>query len=371
MGITASRSGQFRMQGQQALAGLQAWAEDVNRAGGLRVSGPGALRTVTVVHHDDASRPDRVQLLTQRLIRDDQVDLVFGPYSSVLALAAAAVTEQSGKVLWNQGGASDRIYQQDYRWVVGILTPASEYLSGLPPLVLEAHPGAGSLAIVRSATGSFPKLVSDAVARRAAESGFSTLLVQEYHPAIADFSSAIDRLLDARPDLLLAVGRIENDLLMARQLAQRRPSLGAVAVVAAPIQQFYDALGPEVENFIGPSQWEPAGDGARDYGPTAAQVLDSLRRQSQLPLDYPMVQAYAAGLVAQRCIEAAQGLEQPALRAAADALDFSTFYGRFKIDPATGRQVGGSTVLVQWQHGRKVIVWPPERRQGGLVLPWR
>ena len=369
MGITASRSGQFQMQGQQALAGLQAWARDVNRAGGLRVSGPDSLRSVSVVHYDDASRPGQVKLLTRRLIMEDQVDLVMGPYSSGLAQAAAAVAEQYGKVLWNQGGASDRIYQQGYRWVVGILTPASEYLSGLPQLVLESRPEARSLAIVRAATGSFPKMVSDVVVGRAADLGFRTVLIEEHDPAIGDFSSTIDRLQDARPDLLLAVGRIENDLLLARQLVQRRPYFGVAALVAAPIQQFHDALGPDVEGFVGPSQWEPTGEYGGDYGPTAAQVLESLRQQSQLPLDYPMVQAYAAGLVAQRCVEVAGSLDQSALRAAAGVLDFATFYGRFKIDQTTGRQIGGSVVLVQWQQGRKVIVWPPEQRQGSLVLP--
>jgi hypothetical protein len=38
--------------------------------------------------------------------------------------------------------------------------------------------------------------------------------------------------------------------------------------------------------------------------------------------------------------------------------------------PVTGRQVGRSVVLVQWQEGRKVIVWPPEQRQGPLAYPW-
>ena len=83
-----------------------------------------------------------------------------------------------------------------------------------------------------------------------------------------------------------------------------------------------------------------------------------------------MVQAYAAGLVAQRSVEEAGILEPQALRSTANVLDFSTFYGRFKIEPATGRQIGRSVVLVQWQQGRKVIVWPPEQRQGKLVYPW-
>lgn len=371
MGIPVSQSGQFQMQGQQALAGLQAWAEDVNQAGGLYVGGPDSRRYLSVIHYDDGSRADQVRRVTQRLILEDRVDLVMGPYSSVLAQAAATVTEQYGKVLWNQGGASDSIYQQSYRWVVGILTPASEYLSGLPQLLRESHPEANTLAIVRAATGSFPKMVSSGMERQAAELGYRTVLLQEYDPTISDFSSIIDQIQDVHPHLLLAVGRIQNDLLLARQLAQRGPALGLAAVVAAPIQQFQDALGSHVEGFIGPSQWESTSDFNGGYGPTTTQVLESLRRQSQLPIDYPMVQAYAAGLVAQKCIEEAGSLEQQALRTAADVLDFSTFYGRFKIDPANGRQIGRSVVLVQWQQGRKVIVWPPEQHEGSLVYPWR
>ena len=41
-----------------------------------------------------------------------------------------------------------------------------------------------------------------------------------------------------------------------------------------------------------------------------------------------------------------------------------------KIDAATGRQVGRSVVLVQWQEGGKTVVWPAEQRQTALVYPW-
>jgi branched-chain amino acid transport system substrate-binding protein len=141
--------------------------------------------------------------------------------------------------------------------------------------------------------------------------------------------------------------------------------------VAAPIQQFRDALGRDAEGFIGPSQWEPNAGYEADYGPAAGLVIASLSRLGPEPVDYPMVQAYAAGLVAQRCLEEAGDLEPATLRAAAARLDFSTFYGRFKIDPDTGRQVGRSGVVVQWQQGRKVVVWPPEQRQARMVYPWR
>ena len=77
-------------------------------------------------------------------------------------------------------------------------------------------------------------------------------------------------------------------------------------------------------------------------------------------VDYPMVQAYAGGLVAQRCLEIAGTLDQHALRQVASTLDFTTFYGRYRIDPGTGRQLGHRMPVVQWQGGRKVVIWPIE-----------
>ena len=39
-------------------------------------------------------------------------------------------------------------------------------------------------------------------------------------------------------------------------------------------------------------------------------------------------------------------------------LDFTTFYGRFKLDPASGRQIGHAMVVVQWEGDEKLVVWP-------------
>jgi len=369
VGISVSLSGQFRVQGKQALTGLQAWAADVNVLGGVTVPDRAAAIPVSVVHHDDASRSDGARIATERLITQDKVDLLLGPYSSVLTNAVIPVAEKYGSVLWNQGGAADGIYSQGHQWVVGILTSASEYLVGLPSLVRNCAPDAGTLAIVRTVSGAFPRVVSSGLEGEAVRQGFETVMLNEYDPGITDFSSILDAVEQAQPDVLVAVGRIYHDLLFAQQLSERRFPLGVAAVVAAPIQQFSDALGVRVEGFIGPSQWEPTGSYVIDYGPSASSVMDSLRRQTSTAVDYPMVQAYASGLVAQRCVLEAGTLDQRALRDAAAGLDFSTFYGRFKIDPKTGKQVGRSVMLVQWQQGHKVVVWPPEQKQGELVYP--
>ena len=371
VGIPVSLTGQFRTQGEQALAGLQAWAEDANLAGGILLDRLGASLPVTVVHYDDASSPAQARDATERLIAIDHVDILMGPYSGVLVRAAAQVAESHEMLLWNQGGASDNVYRRGNRWLVGILTPASEYLAGLLPLVRENDPQADTLAILRASTGEFPKAVTSGVERVAKELGFRVVLLQEYDPGQTDFGEIVDLVETARPNVLVAVGRIDNDLGLARELADRSPAIGAVAVVATPIQQFQDALGAGAEGFLGPSQWEPGADNAVNCGPSSLEVLESLRRAGHPVPDYPMVQAYAAGVVAQRCMEAAGTLESAALRETAGALDFTTFYGRFKIDPTTGRQIGRSVVIVQRHAGRNVVVWPPGGTGSQLHYPWR
>ena len=382
-GIAVSLTGQFRNQGRQALAGLQAWAEDVNQAGGLAVAG--RRLPVSVAHYDDASLTDGARQATRQLIIHDRVDLLFGPYSSGLARAAAVVAAEHGRTLWNQGGAAAEIHQPGRR-VVGILTPAGQYLAALPGLVRQAAPEAATFAIVRCSAGVFPCQVSDGLEAAALALGFRKTLHLEYPPDKTDFSAMVDEVERVQPDLLLAVGRIRHDLALAGEVARRRPGgrmLLVAAAVAAPVQEFRDALGDQAEGFIGPSQWEPPpaapaeGDlspagGAPDYGPAAAQVMRSLERESRraggLAVDYPMAQAYAAGLVAQRCVAEAGALEDASLWRAAIGLDFSTFYGRFRIDPETGQQVGRSVAIIQWQWGRKAIIWPPEQRQADIAL---
>ena len=378
VGIPVSLTGQYQTQGRQALAGLQAWVEDVNRTGGLAF---GSLKSrVELVHYDDASLVEKAAAATRKLILEDRVDLLFGPYSSGLARAVAAVSAQEGHVLWNQGGATEAIYQPGNR-VVGILSGAREYLSALPSILKQADSYANTFGIVRCSTGAFPRQVSEGLEVEALTLGFTKVAHLEFPPEQTDFRDLAQQILEAQPDLLLVVGRIRHDIALAKALVASWADGGnpkAAAVVATPIDRFREELGNDVEGFIGPSQWEAPNNETRflapaDYfGPTPSQALSALTRAAGaagLPVDYPMAQAYAASLVAQRCVEEVGSLESDALWETAARLDFYTFFGRFKIDPATGRQVGRSVFLVQWQGGVKVVIWPPEQAQGELFVP--
>ena len=373
VGMVASLTGQFSSQGTQALRGVTAWVEDVNKHGGLKLRARSRPLPLHLRHYDDQSRAQIAATLAEKLIVDDGVQLLLGPYSSVLTLAVAPVAERYGRVLWNHGGASDRIYAQGHRWVVGILTPASRYLTGVLDLVREMDPKARTVAILRAARGSFPPAVASGVESHATENGFEIVLARQYPSDTSDFSPFLREIEDARPDIILGVGRIQEDLELASQLVERRVRAKATALVAAGISEFGESLGSSATGFLGPSQWEPGATYRADYGPSGAEVLRRLGELQDVSpdpsgskvgsVDYAMVQAYAAGLVAQRCMEEAGTVDNAALRETAGRLDLTTFYGRFKLEPVTGSQAGHSVVIVQWQGNKKVIVWPKDLRQ--------
>ena len=372
-GISASITGQFITQGRQAVTGLTAWAEYVNAQGGLRVGGQ--ARPINVIHYDDGSLAEVAQRNTERLIVQDRVDLLFGPYSAGLTTAAAEVAESHGRLMWNHGGAGDALYARGYRNVVGILTPADQYLIGAPELARQCNPEASKLAVVRVDTGAFARIVVRGVESVAHRMGFTTEFELRYRPSQTQFREIARHLAELEPDLVVGVGRIRHDVTKARALASlpNRNRIGLAVVVASPIAVFADQLGPLVEGFIGPSQWEPATGAAKpDVGPSpelAVRILSAAAQASNLAVDYPMAQAFAAGFIVERCIADSGSLGDGELRAAAGALDVSTFYGRFRIDE-TGRQVGRHVTLIQWQDGRKMVVWPPEQAEAEVRYPF-
>ncbi len=372
-GISASITGQFETQGKQALAGLTAWAELVNAQGGLTVGD--RTRQITIVHYDDGSLAEGAQQNTERLITRDGVDLLFGPYSAGLTTAAAEVAESHGKLMWNHGGAGDALYARGYRNVVGILTPADQYLVGAPALARQCNPEANKLVMLRVDTGAFARIAARTVETTSHEMGFTTALDLRFRPSQMQFAEIARAVADLEPDLVVAIGRIHHDVLIANSLARlpNRSNIGLAVVVATPIEEFGRQLGQRGEGFIGPSQWEPDVSVAQpDIGPdpgTALGIMSLAANAAGVAVDYPMAQAFAAGFIALHCVQESGTMEDEALRKSAGELDATTFYGRFRIDEA-GRQVGHSVGLVQRQDGRKVVVWPPERAQAEVRYPF-
>ncbi len=362
LGMPIALTGRYALQGRQCLEGLKCYVRDANAAGGVVVGAAGKQLPLELQIYDDESLARAAGRLTERLIRDDRVDLLFGPYGSGSVRAAATMAHAHGQILWNHSGASTTSAGDSS--VVSILSPASGYLCAILELVKAADPSFRRVALYWSTTGFAEEIAAGARAWMAA-AGITLVVDQSYRSGDV-IRRDLDRLADDRVDLILGVGRIEDDLTLARHLLDVRPTVKAIGVVAAGISRFRDEMGSHADGFLAPSQWESQVDYHVDCGPRAHQFVARYLARATVPLDYPAAQAYAAGLIAQRCVEIAGTLDPVALRDAANRLRLTTLFGPYEIDRGTGLQTAHPMLVTQWQGGKKVVVWPPEAAEAEL-----
>ena len=142
-------------------------------------------------------------------------------------------------------------------------------------------------------------------------------------------------------------------MLELMQAAGWRPK--AMGITIAPIHpDFFRNAGPIAEGIFGPSQWEP--DERIPFPGTTKFIGDFQAACNKLP-SYHAGSAYAGCQILERAITDLQEINHTRIRDYISSLDTVTVIGRFKVDHQ-GRQVGHNPILVQWQNGRKEIVYP-------------
>lgn len=269
--------------------------------------------------------------------RAEGADLLFGPYGSGPTRAVAAAT---ARVVFNHGGARAAAPH-----LIPVLAPADTYLVG----ALHAVPGVRDVRLLHGDTG-FGRAVADGAAREARRLG---LPVRRGVLPVSGVEGG------GAGTLLLVAGGFEEELAAVRRLLPGR--WRAAAFVGAGVEEVLAELGDRREGLLGPAQWIASAAPAPDLGPPAADFVAAFRRRTGADPPYPAAQAFAAGLIAARCVRDAGSAGDAALLAAARALDCTTLFGRFRLDG--NRQVGHRVLTVQWQEGERRVIWPPEQAE--------
>jgi len=283
-------------------------------------------------------------------------------------------------VMVNHGGADDDLYRHKYRLLIGILSPASDYLLGFARLLSTLKLWRKRLALI-----AFPSRFASAVIdgleqackersiyRRGVRIRIRENLSREPNDARA---TLIARLARARINALASAGSFDDDVALMRAVIAANLNIPVLACVAAGVEDFRKRLGDQADGIIGPSQWEPDLRVVPELGPSPQQFVRRMHAAAPgASCDYPAAQIYAAGLLSVAALSAAGALDQERLRAAFGDLRATTFYGEFALDRVTGRQIGHKVLLIQWHQGEKIIIHPDSHTElGALELPsgWR
>ncbi|MEM2238147.1 MAG: amino acid ABC transporter substrate-binding protein [Candidatus Caldarchaeum sp.] len=363
VGYSISLTGQYAATAKRQHDGVLLWADWVNRQGGLFVAEYNKKIPVKLIFYDDESNTERAIVLYEKLITEDKAHVLLGPYGSPLTAAVAPIAEKHKKVLITSMGADDYIFEQGYKYIVQPLTPASQYLYSSIDFLKATDPAAKRIAVIYRDV-AFTKVAGESAVNYARQQGFNVVYVKSYPDRVSDLSSILLEVKAANPDALLIGSHIADGTLAVRQLKELDINLKFVSVTVAITEPaFVEGVGGyrAVEGLAGPSQWEVGYKVQRiDYGPTADELIASYVAKYNVEPTYHSTGGFAGALYLGYVIEKAGTLDNDKIRQFFNTMTLSTMYGDFKIDPATGKQLAHKMVLVQWQGGKKAIIWPPE-----------
>ncbi len=366
IGAPLAATGSDAREGALTKQGYDLWADTVNARGGIKV-GETAYR-VQIIYYDDQSKPQISAELTDKLISQDRVNLLLGPYGSATTFADAAIAEKYRIPMVEANGAARKIFQQGYHYIFGILSPADQYAAAMLQAASTLTPKPESVAIL-SADDLFSLEVADGAKAWAERNGMKVLYDQKYPVGVADLSAALTAIKSLRPDVLIGSGHLQESLLVMKQTQSLGVNLKFFGFTVGPTTpDFLKALGPAAEYVFASSQWTAD---VKYRGPvfgSAGEYARAFQQKYGFEPDYHAAESTAGGLALQLAIEKAGSIDPQKVRDALARLDVMTFYGRIKFDPE-GLNVYKPMVTVQIQRGKVVTVWPPDVASAKALYP--
>ena len=365
LGAAVSETGRFSREGKDTRQGYLVWLDWVNNEyGGIKVGDE--RYKVEIVMYDDEGDPDTAARLVEKLINEDRVDFLLGPYSSFLTQSASAIAEKYGKIMIEGNGSAETLFERGFQNLFAVLTPAVDYTR--TALQLLADIGAKTVVIAYEDT-AFPTSVADGAQSWAAEYGLEVLGVETYPVNVADVSGIMSKFKELEPDIFVGGGHFNDAILFIRAAKELDFNPKAMVITVGPSNpKLIEEVGADAEYVIGPTQWEASMSYADDYFGTAAEYAARYEKMWGEPPTYQAAESTATALALHIAIEQAASLDTDAVRTALRSLDVVTFYGPINFDER-GRNAGKPMGAIQIQDGEILVVAPTNAAIADLNYP--
>ncbi|MGH2561587.1 MAG: amino acid ABC transporter substrate-binding protein [Thermomicrobiales bacterium] len=357
IGAAVSTTGSNGRTGLYQQEAYQLWEEQRNTAGGV------LGRPVEMVIYDDQSDPATGARLYERLLTEDNVDLILGPYASSVTQAVVQVTERAGQPMLAAGASAGDLWNRGYQYLFGVYSVAEDYFKDII-LTIATEQGYSTAAIIYEDT-LFPTSTAAGAAAHCEEAGIEVLVNELYPQEATDVSSVLTRVRDADPDMLIGGSYLPDSVLIVRQSKDLgvNSRLFAFSVGAAQ-PDFGETLGADAEFVLGPSMWEPDIE-----TPGNAEFVAAYQAKFSRDPDYHSAAGYSACQVLETAVNEVGEIDLEAIREQLATMELSTVLpGVYKVDE-NGRMTGHIPLTVQWQGGTKVLVAPADQQTGEIILP--
>jgi len=355
IGASLSLTGTYAKPGTYQKEGYEVCADELNAKGGL------LGRKVEFVMYDDQSSTQTAQRLYEKLITEDKVEAVMGPYSSGITESVAGISEKYKKVMVSPLAATTSIFRQGRKYIFMVISPAEFYLEGL--VDMGAKRGLKTIAIINEDT-LFPKATVVGTEELAKKRGLQVVLREAYPKGNTDFSALLVKIKAVNPDIIAAATYFDDAVAITRQMKELNvnPKMFGVTV-GGDIPEFYTLLKQNAEYVYGSTQW----DEVLPY-PGQKEFLSAYQKRFKHEPSYHAAAGYAGCLIYAEGVKRAKGLDADLVRAELLKLKIRTAFGDYAVDQ-DGFQTAHKMVMIQWQDGKRVVVWPDDLASGKLRFP--
>lgn len=367
IGAAVSLTGNFAREGNLLKNGYAYWEKLVNEAGGIDVAGK--KTKVEVIYYDDESKPQSSARLTEKLITEDNVSFILGPYSSGIATATAAISEKYKVLTMTPMATADSLYQRGYKF---IFCPAPLASTTLDPMLemIKKLPTPPTTVAIAGPDDLFPNVFAGAAQKKAEALGLKIVYNNKYPKGSVDLSSVATALKDANPEVLILTGYVQDSIQLVKALQSLKVNPKMIGFAfAVGIPDVLSALGPASEDLVGVQIWDPA---VKYKGPLVADSDAYLAGYQKAfggaKPNYITASGTAGALALQLAIEKAGSLDPVKVRDAMLQLDVETFFGHVQFDQA-GVDKKASAVISQVQGGVAVPVYPSEIAAAPIRYP--
>ncbi|MGW3623956.1 amino acid ABC transporter substrate-binding protein [Streptomyces sp. NPDC000880] len=353
VGVSLSLTGDFADPGKAARRGYELWADDVNSRGGV------LGRKVVVKIVDDTSNPNQVTTNYTNLITKDKVDLVFGPFSSMLTIPASQVAKRYNYAFLEPAGGGPTVFEQKLNNLF-FVQPAAivkqgdifvDYVLSLPAA---QRPKTAAYAALDD---PFATPLADNVRKRLEGAGIKTVYSETYPDSLTDLTPVITKVAAAKPDLVVGGTQSEDAYAQVKAMIQLgfNPKWLFLSNGANNPLEFPDKVGAEnVNGIFSTGDWYA---GSTQQG--AAEFVKAYLKKyggKETGIDTTSAEAYSAGVLVEEVARKTNKIDNATLISALHSGTWSTPIGDLSWD-ANGEPQGRYT-LVQWQKERLTPVFP-------------
>jgi branched-chain amino acid transport system substrate-binding protein len=357
VGGAISQTGRYAEPAGRQVNSIKLWADEVNARGGL-LGHKIALRLL-----DDRSDTQTSIKLYEKLITEDKVDVVLGPYSSGITEAVANVTERYKMPFVAYGASSTPIWEKGRKYIFNIVAVAEDYQKGAVHLAKQI--GVTRAAIIGE-DSLFPRQAGKGARDWAQKLGIEIVVDENYPLKQTDFTALLQKIKASGAEAVFSNSYFADSAAQLRQMREQNLNFKLYCSTIGPgLPNFPEQLGATAEYVLGFSQWEPLPQVLKHPG--MKEYIEIYEKRFGEKPNYHAGGAYGALQATEAAIKKAGSFNGDALREALATIDVQTVFGRYKVDARGMNSHEGLTFQIL--RGKRLVVWPEKWAETKPELP--